>query len=87
MSAEPMQGLADWLAHNEQSTSKPPLAPVSAGAFFERPTGRFLHFCPFADFMIIGEHSDRFIDCRCYHSREVLDAQDRKAVEIDARRG
>lgn len=44
------------------------------------------HVCPHVYHAYIDEHDDRIVKCLCYWTREFLDAQDRKAVEIDARR-
>lgn len=48
--------------------------------------GEFLHFCPFADNDLIDEHDDAIVDCRCFTSEEFLDAQDKRAVALDAKR-
>lgn len=48
--------------------------------------GDFLHVCPFADGDLVDEHDDTIVNCRCFTSKEFLDAQDKRAVEIDSRR-
>jgi hypothetical protein len=53
---------------------------------FKPIVGKYAHMCPFFDGALIDEHDDRIFKCYCYWMRDFLDAQDRKAVEIDARR-
>lgn len=48
--------------------------------------GKFAHVCPHVYDAFIDEHDDRIVKCLCYWTRDFLDAQDRKAIEIDARR-
>lgn len=49
-------------------------------------TGVYLHDCPFADGAVIDEFDDEIIACRCFHTTPFLQAQDKRALAIDARR-
>lgn len=60
--------------------------PREPDTSFKPLAGKFAHICPFADNALIDVHDDRITKCICYWTREFLDAQDRKAIEIDARR-
>jgi hypothetical protein len=48
--------------------------------------GEFAHMCPFVGLALIDEHDDEILQCRCYWSTEFLDAQDKRAVALDAGR-
>jgi hypothetical protein len=48
--------------------------------------GQFLHMCPFTG-ELLDEHDDAILKCRCFTTPEFLDAQDKRAVEMDSRRG
>jgi hypothetical protein len=49
--------------------------------------GIYLHKCPDADFAVIDEHDDEILKCRCFNAQQFLDAQDKRAVAIDVKRG
>lgn len=53
---------------------------------FRPIAGEFLHMCEFNDGHLIDEHDDAILTCRCFTTPEFLAAQDKRAVEIDAKR-
>lgn len=48
---------------------------------------RFAHECPNSHGLLIDENDYLIVDCRCFTSRDFLDAQDRMAVKLDLTRG